>query len=102
MSDKPDRQTQAVAEAYLEYCLERTIRAKPQNPYKEMFEAGWKAAIAASDAKYVPMLVEALKFYAEIDNEIEKMRLGFAAKQNTKCEASVAGKTLAQLPEDLR
>lgn len=89
-----DRQTQAVAEAYTDYCVKRTCCPEPENTHKEMFDAGWKAAIAASDAKYVPMLVEALR-YALWQHH------GGGSPENNHW-ACVLANTLSQLPEDLR
>lgn len=71
-----DRQTQAVIEA---------ISSGEHLGLRPLHELA-KAAIAASDAKYVPMLVEALKAFQRGDARI----------QNIVAEA------LSQLPEDLR
>lgn len=87
MSDKPDRQAQAVAEAIfrVESGDKATWFGQPEYA-KELYFEQAKAAIAASDAKYVPMLVEALKAFQRGDARI----------QNIVAEA------LSQLPEDLR
>lgn len=81
-----DRQTQAVAEAIY---LERygcSLPKSHQSPviYGRNIELA-QAAIAASDAKYLKGLVEALKYYEHLEPE------GFKAKH-----------ALDALPEDIR
>lgn len=108
MSDKPDRQTQAVAEAIRDhrtnYCG-RTFGYRIvfcDDPVLENEVDGYckplrcdvcsckelaQAAVAASDAKYVPMLVEALKKYAQPQKIVP---------------CGVAQQAIRELPEDLR
>lgn len=94
-----DRQTQAVAEAIAAYHTDDVERWHEELAYK---------VIAASDAKYVPGLVEALRFYAA--ESTYRRRKG----PLKNCERSwknpeifddagrKAIEALAQLPEDLR
>lgn len=87
MSDKPDRQAQAVAEAIfrVESGDKATWFGQPEYA-KELYFEQAKAAIAASDAKYVPVLVGALRKIAG----------------DTSRAMTIAREALSQLPEDLR
>lgn len=76
-----NRQLKAVTEAIYENVW--------SHPDHDDCKIAAQAAIDASDAKYVPMLVEALKLYASIANGLNGPN-------------GVAYKALQQLPEDLR
>lgn len=95
MSDKPDRQTQAVAEAIfrVESGDKATWFGQPEYA-KELYFEQAEAAITASDAKYVPMLVEALKEIMEFGKKDVSMR--------GEHYTWIVDKALSQLPEDLR
>lgn len=61
------------------------------------FKAGYKAAIAASYAKYVPELVEALKKIA-----LHTEWNDYLQREDMTEQSHMAAEALAKLPEELR
>lgn len=121
MTDKPDRQTQAVVEDALNRARNRNYTdehiagylASPQYTgwttfvaIIEQLQREKQAAIAASDAKYVPMLVEALQeiLCCHDGNQPEALNMPDLqyARWTIAAIHRLARAALSQLPEDLR
>ena len=112
-----DRQTQAVAEIIAKQLGWQLDSALLENgtdniPSKKEFISAAKAAIAASDAQYVPMLVRALKA-SEVNIETDRDGDSYCTECGSydainggehlrECPFLLRYDALSQLPEDLR